>query len=103
MNASPRSRTGKCLRIEMSVEKTKTIDFDGDVFTIETEVKSKRRSCVLRGKPMVAVYDKFIQIGCMRIAKSVVREMAKQINNQPPRTAVLLQVGDYSTKDPNTK
>lgn len=86
------------------MRKTKTVEFDGVKFTINTVVETEARTLRLEGEPMIAVYDQFIQIGCMRISKVVMAALVEYVDSLPDGTiadGLVIQPGTYKTKDPN--
>lgn len=88
------------------MQKTKTIEWDGLRFIINTVIETPGRTLELHGQPTVAVYDDFVQLGCMRISKVALAELNRYIDGIPDgfvRDGLVIQSGDYSTRDPNTK
>lgn len=87
------------------MQKTKTINWDGLRFVIDTVVETPARTLELHGEPMVAVYDDFIQMGCMRISKSALKELSRYVHGLPDgwvANGLVIQPGNYPTNDPNT-
>jgi len=65
------------------MQKTKTITFDGLRFIIETVVETPTRTLELHGEPMVAVYEDFIQMGCMRISRDAMKRLGEYMQSVP--------------------
>lgn len=52
---------------------------------------------VLKGEPFVEVFDDYVQMGCLRVSRSFVRELHRLSENG------IRQLGTYETNDPNTR
>ena len=65
-----------------------------------TTVAANGQSCHIVGKPLIEIDGETIQLGCVRITAGALRAVAAILNSGK---CGVIQEGDYTTADPNTR